>query len=311
MQIEPTAEAPVVPAPVEEAPLAPVKSLAGKGGFRELLRNTLRLREGKIGLALVLFVLAVAFLGPFFAPHDPSTVIAAPYTSPNSNALLGTDNLGRDVLSRFLHGGAVLLLLAFAATVVGVGTGTLLGLIAGYRRGFRGEFIMRSLDVVLSFPSLLLALLFLSLLGPKLWLIVLVVAASHTPYVARVVESSTLGLTGRGFVRYTEMIGLSRWRIMSGEILPNILAPLTVQFGLRLTYSIALIASLAYLGFGRPAPAVDWGMMINENQANIVASPLPVVVPIIAIAIITIGSNLLTDAFGRAGGIDLGREGEA
>ncbi|MFA3877993.1 ABC transporter permease [Streptomyces sp. MMCC 100] len=287
---------------------APPRKQAPADGVRAVLRRTLRLRGARIGLVLMLLVMGIAFLGPLFSPHDPTVTIGSPYALPGGDTLLGTELLGRDVLSRFLHGGAVILLLSLLATVIGSGTGMLLGLVAGYRRGVRGELIMRSLDVVLSFPPLLLALLFMSLLGTSPWLVLLTVAISHVPYVARIVESSTLAVTGRGFVQYCEMIGVPRRRILTGEILPSIVAPLTVQFGLRLTYSISLIASLAYLGFGRQDPAVDWGMMISQNQSNVVGSPWPVLLPVLAITIVTVGANLLTDSFGRAVGLDLGRE---
>ncbi|WP_425839968.1 ABC transporter permease [Streptomyces fractus] len=289
-------------------PSAP-KVAAPADGVRALVRRTLRAPGAKVGLVLVLLVAALAFLGPLFVPHDPTITLGAPYAPPGGDFLLGTDLLGRDVLSRLLDGGALILFLALVATVVGVGLGIVLGLTAGYRRGVRGELIMRSLDIVLSFPPLLLALLFMSLLGTDPWLILVTVAVSHVPYVARIAESSTLSVTGRGFVEYCEMIGVPRRRILSGEVLPAIVAPLTVQFGLRLTYSISLIASLAYLGFGRQDPAVDWGMMINQNQSNVVSSPLPVLLPVLAITVVTVGANLLSDSFGRAVGIDRSMEG--
>ncbi|MFF1690204.1 MULTISPECIES: ABC transporter permease [unclassified Streptomyces] len=296
----PTTEDRAMAAPREQSPA---------DGARAILRRTLRTRGAQVGLLLTVLVMALAFLGPLFSSQDPTAVLSSPYAPPGGATPLGTDLLGRDVLSRLLHGGALILLLALVATVVGAGAGTLLGLVAGYRRGVRGELIMRSLDVVLSFPPLLLALLFMSLLGTSPWLVLITVSISHVPYVARIAESCTLAVTGRGFVQYCEMIGVSRRRILTGEILPSIVAPLAVQFGLRLTYSISLIASLAYLGFGRQDPAVDWGMMINQNQANVVGSPLPVLLPVLAITVVTVGANLLTDSFGRAVGIDLGREG--
>jgi peptide/nickel transport system permease protein len=300
---------PVAVAETLTGALAPRVVQAGRPAARAgLLRRTLRLRVARVGLVLVLLVLAVAFLGPIVASGDPSQIVGPAFSPPGAVAPLGTDNLGRDLLIRFLHGGSVILVLAFLATVVGVGIGTLLGLIAGYRRGIRGQVIMRSLDVVLSFPPLLLALLFISLLGTKPWLILMTVAVSHVPYVARVIESASLAVTGRGFVQYAEMIGVPRRRILAREILPSVIAPLTVQFGLRLTYSIGTIASLAYLGFGRQGSAPDWGKMISENQVNLTQTPLPVLLPVAAIAILTVGVNLLTDGVGRAAGIDSGRE---
>lgn len=274
------------------------------GGLAELTRKALALREGQVGLALVLFIVVIALVGPWVAPYKPGAVVEMPFSLPGGKTLLGTDNLGRDVLSRFLNGGGVMLLLALVAATLGVGLGTTLGLTAGYLRGLWGAVIMRTLDIVLSFPSLLLSLLFLSVLGASSWIIVLTVAMSHVPYVARVVESASLSVTGRKYVQYAEMIGVSPWRILWREIFPGIIAPLTVQFGLRVTWSIGTISSLAFLGFGRQAPAIDWGVMVNENQASIVTNPLTALVPVAGIALVTIGANLLTDAFGQAAGLN-------
>ncbi|WP_449281527.1 ABC transporter permease [Leucobacter sp.] len=278
-----------------------------KGGLAELTRNALKLTEGRIGLAFTVVVVLVAFVGPRVAPHNPATVIGPPYAQPGAGWPFGLDTLGRDVLSRFLSGGDVLLLMSLACAIVGVGVGTILGLIAGYWRGAVGGVIMRTLDIVLSFPALLLALLFLSILGTNPWIILLTVAISHIPYVARVVEASSLAVTGRRYVQYAEMIGTPRWRILRREILPGIVAPLTVQFGIRFTWSIATIASLAFLGFGRKPPAVDWGVMVEENQVALITSPLTVMLPVLGIVFATIGANLLADAFGQAAGIETRR----
>lgn len=278
-----------------------------RGGMLEITRQALRLNEGRVGLGFTVFILLVAFIGPHVSPHDPAAVLAAPFSPPGGEALFGTDNLGRDVLSRFLSGGDALLLLSLACAIVGVGVGTILGLIAGYSRGATAAIIMRTLDIVLSFPSLLLALLFLSILGTNQWIILVTVAISHIPYVARVVESSSLAIIGRRYVQYAEMIGASRWRILRREILPGITAPLTVQFGIRVTWSIGSIASLAFLGFGRKPPAVDWGIMVQENQVAITTSPLAVFLPVLGIIIATIGVNLLTDAIGQAAGLETRR----
>lgn len=273
-----------------------------------LLRGTLRSKLGSVGLVLILLVTAIAFIGPLVRPFDPTAIVSTPFAGPSGSHLLGTDNLGRDTLSRFLVGGRTILALSFGATVVGVGLGTLLGLLAGYRRGWVGQLIMRALDVVLSFPPILLALLFMSVVGPKWWIVLLTVAASHVPPVARVVESSVLALCSRGFVEYAEMIGVARHRIMTRDLLVNLTAPIMVQVGIRLAYSIGFIGALAYLGFGAQPPSADWGSMIEENQINLIAAPWPVLAPILALALLAIGVNFLADAFGRASGVDLGRE---
>ncbi|MFT4085400.1 MAG: ABC transporter permease [Nocardioides sp.] len=278
------------------------------GQMSRLLRSTVSSRTGLIGLILVVLIVAIAFLGPLVRPDDPTAIVGTPFAGPSGSHLLGTDNLGRDTLSRFLVGGRTILLLSFCATLAGVVLGTAFGLIAGYLRGWVGQVIMRVLDIVLSFPPLLLALLFMSVVGPKWWILLICVAATHVPPVARVVESAVLALVSRGFVEYAEMIGVSRRRIMSRDLLVNITAPVMVQMGIRTAYSIGFIGALAYLGFGAQPPAADWGTMIQENQINLISAPLPVVAPILALALVSIGVNFLSDAFGRAAGIDLGKD---
>jgi len=199
-----------------------------------------------------------------------------------------------------LSGGYTILVLAAFATLLGVAVGTALGVTAGYLKGSLDEVIMRTLDVALAFPQFILALLLVSVIGPKVWLLCLAVAVIHAPQVGRVARSATLRTAEEDFVKYTEALGLARWKIMAREIVPNIVSPLMVESGLRLTYSIALIASLSFLGFGLQPPAPDWGLMINENRIGIQANPWPVVVPVLLIAILTVGVNLFTDAIARA-----------
>ena len=211
------------------------------------------------------------------------------------------------MLSRFLYGGRSLLALSVAATVLGVGLGTVLGIVAGYLRGWRDEAIMRTGDVALAFPQVVVSLLFLSIVGPKPWLIVAVVGLSHAPRTARVMRDAALAVVERDFVKAAEATGVRRWRIMAGEILPNVTGPLMVELGLRLTYSIGLIAGLSFLGLGLQPPAADWGLMINENRVALTVQPWAVVLPVAAIAVLTIGTNLVTDGLARAyAGIDRG-----
>jgi peptide/nickel transport system permease protein len=263
-------------------------------------RRALRLTKTKIGLGIVTFVVGFAVVGPFVASPPPNSVVGAPFASPSSAYWLGTDVLGRSVLSRLLAGGWVILLCGLVAALIGVGVGTALGMTASWRFGFRDEFIMRSLDVILSFPPLILGLLMVSVVGPKLWLIVLAVALWHIPGTGRVVRSVALEVRRRDFVQMAEALGVPTWRIMGGEILPNITSQVLVEFGLRLTWSIGLIASLSFLGFGRQPPAADWGYMIYENQIGLTANPWGVVAPVIMIALLTIGINFITDGIQRS-----------
>jgi len=266
----------------------------------EILHDSWRETRTRVGMAICLAIIAVAVLGPFFAPYSPTEFVGAPFSAPSATALMGTDYIGHDVLTRVLCGGRTVITLALAATVIGLGMGVTLGLITGYARRWIDESIMRILDAVLAFPQIVLALLFVSILGPRLWLIVIIVGLSHAPRIARVARAAALEVAQRDFVHAAEALGVARTKILFNEILPSITSPLLVEFGLRLTYSIGLIAALSFLGFGLQPPAADWGLMINENRMGIVVEPWPVLMPVLLIGILTIGSNLIADGLGRA-----------
>jgi peptide/nickel transport system permease protein len=273
-----------------------------------LLRATLRIRRTQVGLVLAGAVVLIALFGSYLTTQSPTDFVDVPFSARGAGAApFGTDNLGRDVLSRFLHGGRTLLALSAAATLLGVGLGALLGIMAGYLRGWRDELVMRTGDVVLAFPQVVVALLFLSIVGPNLWLLVVVVGLSHAPRSARVMRDAALSVVERDFVKAAEATGVRRWRIMAGEILPNVTGPLMVELGLRLTYSIGLVAALNFLGLGQQPPAADWGLMIDENRIAMSVQPWAVTLPVLAIAVLTIGTNLITDGLARAcAGIDRG-----
>jgi len=249
---------------------------------------------------LVALVVGVALFGSFFAPHSPLVFVGAPFAGPSSTAPLGTDYIGRDILSRFLDGGRTILLLGLLGTLLGVGSGTVVGLTAGYSLRGVDELLMRIVDLILAFPGIVLALLLITVIGPHGWVLVSVVGLTFMPHTARVARAATVQQRESDFVKYAEATGMSLWRILSSEILPNISAPLTVEFGLRLTRAIGLIAALDYLGLGVQPPAPDWGLMIQENQSGLVIAPLAVLLPVAAIALLTIGANLVTDGIGHA-----------
>jgi peptide/nickel transport system permease protein len=271
-----------------------------RGVWLSVLASAAHSRRGRIGLALVIPVVLIALVGPYVAPKSPTTFVGLPFAGPSSDAWLGTDVVGRDVLSRVLYGGREILALAALATVIGICVGTAFGVTAGYVRGFVDESIMRALDVALAFPQIILALLLVSIVGPKLWLVCLAVAAIHAPQVARVARAATLRTVEQDYVKYAESYGIPRRVVMGGEIVPNIISPIMVETGLRLTYSIAIIASLSFLGFGLQPPNADWGLMVNENRIGIQQNPWPVVTPIVLIAILTVGVNMFSDAVARA-----------
>jgi peptide/nickel transport system permease protein len=275
-----------------------------------ILRRAASLTRTRIGLALVGLMVAIAVLGPLVAPHSPTEFVAQPNSGPSSEALFGADALGRDVFSRWLHGGLTVLWLSSAATIIGIVLGTGVGLVAAYSRNWLDDVLMRGNDVLLSFPQIILVLLAVSVIGPKPWLIVLTVGMTHAPRVARVMRGAGQEVVERDFVKTAEVVGEKRWRIVFSELLPNVTSPLLVELGLRMTYSIALIAGVSFLGLGLQPPTADWGLMINENRLAITVQPWAVYLPVIAIALLTIGTNLVTDGVARAA-IGLERGGKS
>ncbi|HUZ36012.1 MAG TPA: ABC transporter permease [Streptosporangiaceae bacterium] len=277
--------------------------------WTRLLATASSRARGRLGLALTAVVVLIAALGPRFAPYSATQFVTTPFSRPSAHHLLGGDDLGRDVLSRLLAGGWVLLVMAVAATAIGLVLGTLAGVCAAYLRGRWDGIIMRTVDVILAFPTIVFALLLVSVVGPKLWLIVLAVGISHAPQVARVMRAATLEISERDFVKAVELWGIRSWTVMRSEVLPNLSSPLMVELGLRLTYSIVIISGLSFLGFSQPPPAPNWGLMINENRLGLVANPWSVVAPALLIALLTIGTNTFTDAVGRLA-IGVGRGSE-
>jgi peptide/nickel transport system permease protein len=258
-----------------------------------------RTNRGAAGLGITGVVVLIAVIGPWVEPYSSTAFVTAPFAAPGGSFLLGGDTLGRDVLSRVLDGGWVLLIMAVLATALGVIAGVAAGVSAAYLRGRADGVIMRTVDVVLAFPSLVFALLLVSIIGPKLWLIVLAVGFTHAPAVARVMRSATLEVAERDYVKAVELQGVKPGKVMRSEILPNLISPLMVESGLRLTYSIVLMAGLNFLGFGQPPPAANWGYMIQENRIGLSSNPWAVIVPAALIALLTIGVNTYTDAVAR------------
>ncbi|MCZ7590475.1 MAG: ABC transporter permease [Gaiella sp.] len=264
----------------------------------------------RFGLGILAFIVLLALVGPFVAPHAPDAVVGLPAQSPSRSFPLGTDYLGHDVLSRVLWGGRSVLWMAFSAATLGVAVGAAVGLLAAYTRTIADDLLMRGMDVILAFPQIVFVLLFVSLLGPKL-------RPYRRPRRARVGTPGCQGGAGitsdvvhREFVEAAELIGLQRRRILVREILPNITTPLMVEYGLRLTWSIALIAAISFLGFGIQPPNADWGLMINENRNILNLQPLPVLVPAIYIGLFAVGTNLIAEGIARAvAGVD--RQGGA
>jgi ABC-type dipeptide/oligopeptide/nickel transport system permease subunit len=260
----------------------------------------LRIRSGAIGLTVVVLVVAIAFLGRYVAPHDPSMPVGAPLGGPSSTAHLGTDFLGRDVLSRLLYGGRSVIGLAAAATILAYVVGLAIGLIAGYTRSKVDPILMRTVDVMLAFPPLLFLLVLITGAGTGVGVLIIGVAAIQAPSISRIVRTATLEVSVRGYVEAAIARGERAFAVILREVLPNILAPVLVDAGLRFTYSILIIASVNYLGLGLQPPASDWALLISENREYIALNVWAVLAPAAMIAMLTIGVNLMGDAIARS-----------
>lgn len=280
---------------------APEPPASGRGTTAGLLGRLLRQRQARVGLVLTGAVVLLALLGPLLLPWATgytSTGFAGRPFQPDG--VLGTDNLGRDVLSRFLAGGLRLLVYAGLATLLGMVLGVVAGMVAAYQGGWLDTLVMRGNDVLLALPQLVVALLAITVLGPQGWVLVTVIGITHAPRIARVTRAAASAVITEDYVRAAEMYAVPRWRILAQDVLPNITGPLMVELGLRMTYSIGAVASLSFLGLGLQPPTADWGLMINENRIALVLQPWGVLLPVLAIAVLTVGTNLITDSLARA-----------
>ena len=258
-------------------------------------REASRYRRTKIGIVVTLAVIALAFIGPLLAPYQPDAFVGKPFMKPTAQFLLGTDFRGRDLLSRLLYGGIPVVWMAFAAASIGMVLGVTVGLVAAYSKGWVDEFLMRVMDVFLSIPLIIFVLLFVSLIGTRQWLVVLLVGVAHMPQVARITRGVASDIVEREFVQFAEALSVPRWRILWREVLPNITTPLLVEFGIRIVWSIAGIAALSVMGYGIQPPNADWGLMINENRGRIATRPLAVLAPGLCIAIFAFGINMIAE----------------
>lgn len=257
------------------------------------VRTALANRKFTIGASITLLVVLLALFGPLIAPHGQYDIVGRPFSHTSA---LGTDYLGQDVLSRVLYGGRSILLISLLATALGVGVGAIVGVLAAYVGGWFDDVVMRGNDVLLALPQILVALVVLSAVtDPSWWLIVLVVGLAHAPRVARVARGVALGFVRRDFVTAAEALGEPRWRILGQELGPNLAVPLLAEAGLRLTYSIGMVAAIGFLGFSTNPGAADWGQMTNENRLGLLVQPWGVLAPVLVIALFTIGTNLMAD----------------
>jgi len=263
-----------------------------------------------VGFALTVLCIGIALLGPFFAPYDPAELLGLPFDPPSRNYVLGLDYLGRDALSRFLWGGRTAIVLALVATMIGTFMGVFAGILAAYTGGVPDAVFNRSTEVLLAFPGLIFILLLVSSFGNSLPLLIAAVALGGAPRVGRLVRGAALEIRELAFVEVAESRGERRTYIVTREILPNILAPIGVDFGIRFAYSIIVVASVSFLGLGLQPPAADWGLIISENRSGLEIQPWAIIGPIAAIGILTVGINLFMDGIRRAASVRTDPESE-
>lgn len=264
--------------------------------WRRLLATT----SATIGGVILLVYLLLAIFGAAIAPYPPLEFHYQDTLQPPSGTfLLGTDQFGRDVLSRILAGTRSIILIAFGATALGVVGGTLVGLTAGYYGGKIDETIMRVADGLMSFPSLLLALLILTTLGSSLVNIVIGVAITFVPRVARIIRSVALDIRTQPFVQAAQARGERAPYIITREMLPNAMPAIIVESSIRVGYAILIGASLGFLGLGVQPPTPDWGLMIYEGRSMIQTAPWLVLGPAVAISLLVIAANLFADGLSR------------
>lgn len=270
-----------------------------QAGFARV-RNSLAViassRVAVIGLAIVVFWIAVALLAPLLAPYSPTAQdTRAVNQAPSAQHLMGTDHLGRDVLTRLMYGSRTILVLAPLSVLAAIIVGTVLGLLGGYYGGLIDEVVMRILDAIMAFPTILLYLIIISAIGPSAINVVIAITFVGAPGIARLVRSLTLDIRSRDYIAAARLRGENPWYVMVVEILPNARGPLIIDAMLRVGYAVFAIGTLGFLGLGLPPPTPDWGGMINEARKFIFVNPWGVLWPAIAIASLVVGLNLFAD----------------
>jgi peptide/nickel transport system permease protein len=271
---------------------------------KNALRLTLRTWAGRIALPIVLLHLILALVGPWLAPYSPTEMPASiqEYQNlpPSAQFWLGTDQYGRDILSRVMCGATSLIVTAASGAALGIVLGAAVGMSSGYKGGKVDEVVMRIMDGLMSFPTLVLIILVLFTLGPSRVNIVVTIGFVSMPGIARVVRSNTLSLKAMEFVQSARLRGESTAYIIFREILPNVMPVLGVEASVRFSYAILSVASLGFLGLGIQPPSPDWGLMISQSRRFWDIAPWVPLAPMAAVASLVLGVNLLVDGIRQA-----------
>jgi len=279
------------------APTSDFEKRRSRGLLKDAWRRLLLSWNGRVGLAVVTLIVLIAILAPIVDPYNPriDSNLLISRQSPSLQHLFGTDRLGRDVFRRIMHGTRISLTVGFLVVLFTSLAGIALGLAAGYLGGVVDTIIMRLLDVLLAFPSILLAIAIVAVRGPGLTNTMIAVSIVGIPGSARVVRSMVLSLRERDFVVAAQMVGASKSRVMLQHILPNTLSPIIIQATMGIGGAVLFAAALGFLGLGAQPPAPEWGAMISDGLPFLTTSPHLVFFPGMAIMITVLGFNLLGD----------------
>ncbi|MEM1049286.1 MAG: ABC transporter permease [Pseudomonadota bacterium] len=244
----------------------------------------------------VIFTYAIAgIFAPWIAPHGESEVISSAFAPADENMLLGADQLGRDIFSRIIYGARNTVGLALVATILAFVMGALAGLLAAVKGGWFDQLMGRVADVIMSVPSLIFALLMLSIFGTNLFVIVVVVAVIYSPRVFRLTRAVAGNIVVMDYIEAVKLRGEGDWYLIRKEILPNSTAPLIAEFGLEFCFVFLLMAGLSFLGLGIQPPTADWGSMVRENATLISFGDITPLIPAAAIALLTVAVNFVVD----------------
>ena len=250
-----------------------------------------------IGLAIMAGYILVALLAPWIAPYTESESVAGTWDPPSATSWLGTDNIGRDLLSRMIYGARMTIAVALATTILSFLIGTVAGFLAAVGGRVIDLLLSRFVDVMLSIPLLIFALIILSVFGSSIPVLVLTIAALDSTRVFRLARAVAMNITVTEFVEVARLRGEGLWWVMRREILPNAMPPLIAEFGLRYCFNFLFVAGLSFLGLGIQPPLADWGGMVRDNAQAITFGLMAPIWPAIAIAVMTIGVNLVVDWF--------------
>ncbi|MGL6174314.1 MAG: ABC transporter permease [Cellulosilyticaceae bacterium] len=249
-----------------------------------------------IGLTIIGLIGLMAVISLFYTPFDPNKMdIVNKFQAPSATHLLGTDQFGRDVLSRIMVGSKLIFLVGFSTVGISLLIGGTLGALSGYYGGLLDDILMKMIEAKMAFPGVLLALMLISIFSPNVWIIILALSIMNIPRFTRVVRSGYIQYKDAEFIQAAHVIGLSHLRIMLVHILPNIASSILVTCALSFGTAILSEAGLSYLGLGLQPPHASWGKMLNEAQSFMLQSPLTAIIPGVMITLVVLGFNLIAD----------------